>query len=49
MRISPSLKYGLAVSEFLLNVYVAGEFAASVVLVVGEAQLLKDDVKLHAP
>lgn len=40
---------GLAVSEFLLNAYVAGEFAVPVVLVAGEAQLLKDDVKLHTP
>jgi len=40
---------GLAVSEFLLNAYVIGEFFVPVVLVAGEAQLLKDDVKPHAP
>jgi D-amino peptidase len=40
---------GLAVSEFLLNAYVLGEFAIPVILVAGEAQLLKDDVKQHAP
>lgn len=39
----------LAVSEFLLNAYVAGEFAVPVVLVAGEAQLLNDDVRVHAP
>ena len=40
---------GTAASEFLLNSYVAGEFKVPVVLVAGEAQLLKDDVKQYAP
>jgi D-amino peptidase len=40
---------GTPVSEFLLNGYVAGEFKVPVILVAGEAQLLKDDVKEHAP
>jgi D-amino peptidase len=37
------------VSEFLLNAYVAGEFRVPVILVAGEAQLLRDDVKRWAP
>lgn len=36
-------------SEFLLNAYVAGEFKVPVVLVAGEAQLLKDDVEPFTP
>ncbi len=40
---------GIAASEFLLNGYVAGEFKVPVILVAGEAQLLNDDVKQHAP
>jgi D-amino peptidase len=40
---------GVAASEFLLNGYVAGEFKVPVILVAGEAQLLKDDVKQYAP
>lgn len=36
-------------SEFLLNGYATGEFNVPVILVAGEAQLLKDDVKKHAP
>lgn len=36
-------------SEFLMNAYVAGEFQVPVILVAGEAQLLKDDVKHYAP
>ncbi len=40
---------GIAASEFLLNAYVAGEKGVPVVLVAGEAQLLDDDVKKHAP
>jgi D-amino peptidase len=40
---------GLAVSEFLLNGYVAGELGVPVILVAGEAQLLEDDVKKKAP
>lgn len=40
---------GVEVSEFLLNAYVAGEFHVPVILVAGEAQLLKDDVKKWAP
>ena len=39
----------VAASEFLLNGYVAGEFKVPLVLVAGEAQLLKDDVERHAP
>jgi D-amino peptidase len=40
---------GTEVSEFLLNGYAAGEFNVPVILVAGEAQLLKDDVKKYAP
>jgi len=40
---------GVAASEFLLNGYVAGEFKVPIVLVAGEAQLLKDDVERYAP
>jgi len=40
---------GISASEFLLNGYVAGEFKVPVILVAGEAQLLKDDVKQYAP
>lgn len=40
---------GIAMSEFLLNAYVAGELKVPVVLVAGEAQLLEDDVKRYAP
>ncbi|MGB9756477.1 MAG: M55 family metallopeptidase [Candidatus Bathyarchaeales archaeon] len=40
---------GVEVSEFLLNAYAAGEYKVPVVLVAGEAQLLKDDVKKYAP
>jgi D-amino peptidase len=40
---------GIVASEFLLNAYAAGEFGVPVVLVAGEAQLLDDDVKKHAP
>jgi D-amino peptidase len=40
---------GLEVSEFLLNGYAAGDFKVPVILVAGEAQLLKDDVKKYAP
>lgn len=39
---------GLAVSEFLLNGYVAGELNVPVILVAGENQLLEDDVKENA-
>ncbi|MEM1563856.1 MAG: M55 family metallopeptidase [Candidatus Bathyarchaeia archaeon] len=37
------------VSEFLLNAYVAGELSVPVIMVAGEAQLIKDDVKKFAP
>jgi D-amino peptidase len=37
------------VSEFLLNAYVAGELGVPVIMVAGEAQLIKDDVKKFAP
>jgi len=40
---------GLTVSEFLLNAYVLGEFSIPVVLVAGDAQLIKDDVSQYAP
>jgi D-amino peptidase len=40
---------GTEVSEFLLNAYAAGEQNVSVILVAGEAQLLKDDVRRYAP
>lgn len=40
---------GVEASEFLLNGYVAGEFKVPIVLVAGEAQLLKDDVERYAP
>jgi D-amino peptidase len=40
---------GLAASEFLLNAYAAGEMNVPVVLVAGDAQLLEDDVRVHAP
>jgi D-amino peptidase len=39
----------VAASEFLLNAYVAGELNVPVILVAGEVQLLKDDVKKYAP
>jgi D-amino peptidase len=40
---------GIEVSEFLLNAYAAGDFKVPVILVAGEAQLLKDDVRKYAP
>jgi D-amino peptidase len=40
---------GIEVSEFLLNAYAAGEQNVPVILVAGEAQLLKDDVRRYAP
>ncbi|MEA2089345.1 MAG: M55 family metallopeptidase [Thermoproteota archaeon] len=40
---------GVAVSEFLLNAYAAGDLDVAVILVAGEAQLLKGDVKQYAP
>jgi D-amino peptidase len=40
---------GVEVSEFLLNGYAAGDLKVPVILVAGEAQLLKDDVKKYAP
>ncbi|MBO3802980.1 MAG: M55 family metallopeptidase [Candidatus Brockarchaeota archaeon] len=40
---------GIAASEFLLNSYVAGEMGVPVILVAGDAQLLEDDVRVHAP
>lgn len=40
---------GIEASEFLLNAYVAGDFKVPIMLVAGEAQLLRDDVKRHAP
>jgi D-amino peptidase len=39
----------VVVSEFLMNAYVAGELGVPVIMVAGEAQLLKDDVKKYAP
>ncbi|MEM3090658.1 MAG: M55 family metallopeptidase [Candidatus Bathyarchaeia archaeon] len=40
---------GIEVSEFLLNAYVVGELRVPVIMVAGEAQLIKDDVKRFAP
>jgi len=40
---------GIETSEFLLNAYVAGELCVPVIMVAGEAQLIKDDVKRYAP
>jgi len=40
---------GTAASEFLLNAYASGESKVPVILVAGDAQLLKDDVKKYAP
>ena len=40
---------GVACSEFLLNSYLAGEFKVPVIMVAGEAQLIKDDVKKYTP
>ncbi len=40
---------GVEVSEFLLNAYVAGELHVPVIVVAGEAQLIKEDVKNFAP
>jgi len=40
---------GVAVSEFLMNAYAAGDLKVPVVLVAGETQLLEDDVKKYAP
>ena len=40
---------GVASSEFLLNAYVAGELGVPVIMVAGEAKLLRDDVKRYAP
>lgn len=40
---------GTEASEFLLNAYVSGELNVPVILVAGEAQLLKDDVRKYAP
>jgi D-amino peptidase len=40
---------GVTSSEFLLNAYLAGEMKVPVIMVAGEAQLVKDDVKQHAP
>ena len=37
------------VSEFLLNSYAAGDLNVPVILVAGEAQLLKDDVNKYTP
>jgi len=39
----------VAVSEFLLNSYTAAEMNIPVMMVAGEAQLIKDDVKRYAP
>jgi len=40
---------GVEASEFLLNSYVAGEMSVPVIMVAGEAKLIKDDVERHAP
>jgi D-amino peptidase len=40
---------GVAVSEFLLNAYTAGDYNVPVILVAGDAELLKEDVNKYAP
>jgi len=40
---------GVEVSEFLLNAYIAGELGVPIVMVAGEAQLIRDDVRRFAP
>ncbi len=40
---------GVEASEFLLNAYAAGDFDVPIILTAGEAKLLEDDVKRHAP
>ena len=40
---------GVPVSEFLLNGYALGELNVPVIMVAGEARLLEEDVKKHAP
>jgi D-amino peptidase len=40
---------GIAVSEFLLNAYTAGDLNVPVILVAGETRLLSDDVTKYAP
>ncbi|MDH5266261.1 MAG: M55 family metallopeptidase [Candidatus Bathyarchaeota archaeon] len=40
---------GVEASEFLLNTYAAGDLNVPVILVAGEAHLLKDDVNRYAP
>jgi D-amino peptidase len=39
----------IKVSEFLLSAYIAGEMNVPVILVAGNAQLIKDDMIKHAP
>jgi D-amino peptidase len=40
---------GVEVSEFILNAYVAGELGVPIIMVAGEAQLIRDDVRRFAP
>ncbi|MBK5113332.1 MAG: M55 family metallopeptidase [Candidatus Heimdallarchaeota archaeon] len=40
---------GIAVSEFLLNAYTAGDYNVPVIMVAGDAQLIEDDIKKYAP
>lgn len=40
---------GAEASEFLLSAYTAGEMNVPVILVAGDAQLIKDDVTKQAP
>jgi D-amino peptidase len=40
---------GVPCSEFLLNAYLAGEFKVPVIMVAGEVQLIRDDVKKYTP
>jgi len=40
---------GIETSEFLINAYAAGEFNVPVILIAGDAQLLKDDVQKFTP
>jgi D-amino peptidase len=40
---------GIPVSEFLLNAYTAGDYDVPVIMVAGDAQLIKDDIKQYTP
>lgn len=40
---------GIALSEYLLNFFMAGDFSVPTILVAGDAQLLKDDAEEYTP